>query len=65
MNDYLAYCEMEAGKSKPAIPKPRPTFSESPKCPRCDSEMLLREGPYGMFWGCSSFPECNGTRRVK
>ena len=37
------------------------------KCPKCGNQMVLRtarQGPNagGEFWGCSSFPKCNGTR---
>lgn len=33
------------------------------KCPRCGGKLVLREGPYGKFYGCSSYPKC--TYRVK
>lgn len=29
------------------------------KCPICNSKLVRRKGPYGYFWGCSSFPRCN------
>ena len=32
-------------------------------CPRCGSSMVLREGRYGKFYGCSSFPHCRGTKQ--
>jgi len=40
-----------------------PSCGYSPKCPECDSTMLLRRttrGPHigSYFWGCSTFPEC-------
>lgn len=31
-------------------------------CPKCGGETVLREGPYGKFWGCKGFPECKGNR---
>ena len=27
-------------------------------CPNCGSKMLLREGRFGPFLGCSAYPEC-------
>lgn len=33
------------------------------KCPHCDGHLVLRKGPYGEFYGCSSFPECRYTWR--
>jgi very-short-patch-repair endonuclease len=32
-------------------------------CPRCGSGMILRNGRYGKFYGCSKFPYCRGTRQ--
>lgn len=34
-------------------------------CPKCDSKMVLREGSYGKFYGCSKYPKCNGKRDYK
>jgi len=39
----------------------------TPDCPRCNSDMVLREARRGAnagqkFWGCSNFPTCRGTR---
>jgi len=33
-------------------------------CPRCGSQMVVRVGPYGCFWGCTTFPRCFGTLRL-
>lgn len=30
-------------------------------CPRCNSELKLREGKYGKFYGCSNYPYCKFT----
>lgn len=35
---------------------------EETLCPECNSKMISRSGKYGVFWGCSKFPECKGTR---
>lgn len=32
-------------------------------CPQCKAKMILREGRYGKFYGCSRFPYCKGTRK--
>ena len=29
------------------------------KCPRCGGDLVLREGEYGKFYGCSNYPRCN------
>lgn len=31
-------------------------------CPRCGSDMRLRNGIRGKFYGCSDYPACRGTR---
>jgi restriction system protein len=41
----------------------------APACPRCDSEMKVREAKRGTnagerFWGCSEYPRCHGTRSI-
>ena len=34
------------------------------KCPFCGSELVKRNGKYGMFWGCSAYPKCKFTRPI-
>lgn len=36
----------------------------TPDCPRCGKSMRRRKSAKGDFWGCSTFPECKGTRPV-
>jgi len=31
-------------------------------CPECNKKMKSRTGKYGVFWGCSDYPNCRGTR---
>ena len=31
------------------------------KCPRCGSALKLRNGKFGEFWGCTSYPDCKYT----
>lgn len=35
---------------------------DKPNCPKCDNNMVRRNGRYGSFWGCPNFPKCRGTR---
>ena len=30
-------------------------------CPRCKGKLILREGKYGQFYGCSNYPNCKFT----
>lgn len=31
------------------------------RCPRCGGELVLRQGKYGKFYGCSNYPKCRYT----
>ncbi|NUP98604.1 MAG: type I DNA topoisomerase [Armatimonadetes bacterium] len=33
-------------------------------CPKCGAKMLLREGRYGQFLGCSRYPDCDQIMRL-
>lgn len=33
-----------------------------PVCPRCGNLLKKRNGKYGEFWGCASFPDCRYTK---
>lgn len=37
---------------------------ENPLCPICNSVMVKRSGKYGEFWGCSRYPQCQGTKDI-
>lgn len=32
-------------------------------CPKCGKKLVLRNGKYGSFWGCSNYPNCKFTKR--
>ena len=38
---------------------------ESDVCPFCGSELVMRRGKYGAFWGCSSYPKCKFKRKIE
>jgi ssDNA-binding Zn-finger/Zn-ribbon topoisomerase 1 len=46
------------------IDKVRPAETQSRMCARCGSEMVLRTGRYGKFYGCSRYPHCRETRKA-
>ena len=46
-----------------------PKLSTEPSCPTCSSPMVKRTAKRGktagtVFWGCSQFPKCRGTRQL-
>ena len=34
----------------------------SPNCPQCNKPMRRRKSAKGNFWGCTTYPDCKGTR---
>ena len=36
----------------------------TPKCPDCDKKMVQRKSRGGPFWGCPTYPQCDGTRSM-
>ena len=50
-----------AGFARPARPKPIET---NEKCENCGKNMVLRQGPRGLFLGCSGYPKCKTTRNA-
>lgn len=31
------------------------------KCPKCESDLIVKEGRYGKFVACSNYPKCKHT----
>ncbi len=45
------------------------TTADTPPCPQCGTDMVLRTAKRGTnagqrFWGCPTFPKCRGTRHL-
>ena len=34
-------------------------------CPKCGGQLVIREGKYGKFYGCSNYPQCVYTLNIK
>lgn len=50
-------------------PEPEPEPDEDVRCPDCGSPMIMRDGKYGLFFGCVNYTEtgkakCKGIRNV-
>lgn len=37
---------------------------ENRTCPKCGNYLKVKEGKYGSFLGCSSYPKCNFTKKL-
>ena len=35
------------------------------KCPKCGGYLIERHGQYGRFYGCSNYPKCRYTEKIK
>ena len=35
------------------------------KCPKCDSNLVLRSSIYGKFFGCSKYPKCKHIEKIE
>ena len=55
-------------KVKPATTEPviiEPVnINSNDSCPKCGSNLILRKGKRGSFYGCQSFPKCRFTRDI-
>ncbi|HOK55767.1 MAG TPA: topoisomerase DNA-binding C4 zinc finger domain-containing protein [bacterium] len=38
---------------------------EDKRCPLCNGQLTLIKGKYGIFIGCSNYPNCTYTERIK
>ena len=54
----IARMAVESGDGMPDVDE------SPPACPMdgCGSDMVVRNGRYGSFWGCSRYPACQGRR---
>ena len=44
------------------IANPSEVAKNVPFCPRCGNLLRKKNGKYGEFWGCRSYPECRFTK---
>lgn len=66
-NDNMTPTQMRLQPTQPTTVSHISSSSSpsKPHCPKCGSTMILRNGPYGRFYGCSNYPRCRGTRNYK
>lgn len=76
INKRLADFKVEGGftenmtQERLAAVKEKASAEETPRCPKCGAPMLLRVIKKGthqgeQFWGCTDYPKCDGTKRLK
>lgn len=64
---FCRYCKGMRSTVRTSTKQTSPPLVQgvSKKCPKCSAKMVLRNGRYGEFYGCSTFPYCRGTRPHK
>ncbi len=64
----LADCKINLEVYKHLLVEARNPSAEAlavPFCPRCGNVLKKRDGKFGEFWGCGSYPDCKYTRNIK
>lgn len=62
MNSIATYDKREHVKSIQQRIEKRENAIRDHKCPQCGSDLILRKGKFGDFWGCYSYPTCKFIR---
>ncbi|MEK4510522.1 restriction endonuclease [Paenibacillus sp. FSL K6-2524] len=61
--------EMILSMNPGTAPTPKAVIEHTPAqeivCPKCGSKLVLRSGPKGRFYGCSSFPKCRYIKQIE
>jgi restriction system protein len=65
----IAERSRQANRTDPTDPSDHSIKEKFPDCPLCGSLMTLRTARQGknagsQFWGCTSYPECTGPRKL-
>ena len=47
------------------INKVQPQENEERTCPQCGKPLKIRKGKYGLFFGCSGYPDCTYLESIK
>ena len=56
-------CEIVNGKL--ALTKKKEVVApEDIQCPKCGEPMVVRDGKFGKFYSCSTYPLCNGNKKM-
>lgn len=53
--------ERQAVRRSEPREEPRAAGDTNPRCPQCGKAMRRRKSVKGDFWGCTGYPDCNGT----
>lgn len=63
--DSITFLETFYKALEAAIAKVSPESNQEKVCPECGKAMKIRKGKYGLFWGCTGYPECTKIESIK
>jgi len=56
------YNDIRTNNQKTFVKEQDKKSQENKKCPKCNNNLVLRNGKFGEFYGCSSYPACKYTK---
>lgn len=66
--DYPNKCKntfsCELVNEKPVKKSSAPIIVEGTECPKCGCGMIKKDGKFGPFYSCSTYPKCDGKAKV-
>ena len=63
--DYLEDLKDFYNDLESEIKKVNPSEGEEKVCPNCGKPMAIRKGKYGLFYGCTGYPDCKTIEPFK
>ena len=63
--DYLEDLKDFYNDLESEIKKINPSEGEEKVCPNCGKPMAIRKGKYGLFYGCTGYPDCKTIQPFK
>ena len=61
---HRALCDCRTNQEVYERMKEEQPSEDVPVCPRCGSILVLRNGKFGQFMGCTGYPDCRYTRNL-
>jgi DNA topoisomerase-1 len=64
LRDFYFPFEEQLKRKEKEIPSQKVEIPTGERCPECGGELIIRDGKYGKFIGCSNFPACRYRRSL-
>lgn len=65
LHDFYGPFEKSLAGAEKNMEKVKKEIQLEEKCPECGKPLIIRQGRFGDFIACSSYPECKYTRDIK